>query len=494
MAERISREERPGGMMLQPPLGMETQMQAVAGIDNSLSGVGEAQVSGGRVGIHGRVGATDIVVDGDYLSLDSAGHAFDDPISSGSTQKVSVEIQTPSSATVRVSTAQSQLVTDYGLERTPREINFEAYEVRWAQDYGDFGSSDFRAHYTEENNFYNTALITPVVLPNASRTLHLEGSFTTELSDRSTIQTGIRYRERDTFGFSSPTESLLADLPSERLEIYGRGGTQVAPAFLVEYGLYSTLRDGELSVVPRGGLVVHLGSKWRASTSFSHRIENDEIEDMPSDFFPVFFRESSQCEIGESYCYRASVSREWGDGESLVFGAAHREVAETQRLSFDEDFFNHEESLYLLPGDQLPEVQFAWTRRLSPTVLARVESTMASGGGGMLYTNDESFENEFQYMVTSVDAQFERSDTGVFLMFHQLQQELSPLAEGIDGTEVELEKLELMLTQDIGLLRNLASQLALQLNMEVSRSLGTVDLFAGEELRKRIMGGLAVKF
>ena len=82
----------------------------------------------------------------------------------------------------------------------------------------------------------------------------------------------------------------------------------------------------------------------------------------------------------------------------------------------------------------------------------------------------------------------------VFLMFHQLQQELSPLAEGAERAEVELEKLELMLTQDIGLLRNLASQLALQLNMEVSRSVGTVDLFAGEELRKRITGGLAVKF
>jgi len=209
---------------------------------------------------------------------------------------------------------------------------------------------------------------------------------------------------------------------------------------------------------------------------------------MPSDFFPVFYRESSQCEVGEAFCYRASVSREWGDGESFVFGAVHREVAETQRLAFDEDFFNHEESLYLLPGDRLPELQFEWTRRLSPTVLARLESTVASGGGGMLMTNSEPFENDFQYLVTSLDAQFEGTDTGVFLMFHQLQQELSPMVAGqAETTEVELEKLELMLTQDIGLLRSLASQLALQLNMEVSRSLGTVDLFAGEELRKRIM-------
>ena len=500
VTEQLARNEpTPGSLQLRnatQTVGLSADVQAVTGTHDLAGLSSSTQVSGGRVGVQGKINDVDILVDGDFLSLSSAGDTLPDGLGRGRTQRVSVEVQTEADSSVRVSSANNRLRTTRG--GAARDIGFEAYEVAWSQNYGELGRSDFRAHYTEESNFYNSALLVPAVVPDASRSIHLEGSYTTPLNDRSTVQAGVRYRERETYGLPlGAVEGLLGTEPIERLDVFGRGGVQVKPAFLVEYGLYSTLRDGQVSFVPKGGFVVDLGEKWRASTGFSHRIETEEVEDIRPDFFPVFFRESSDCELGEAYCYRASVSREWGQGESFVIGAVHREVAETQRLSFDEDFFNHEESLYLLPGDRLPELQVAWTGRVSPSVVTRVESTVAQGGGGVVYTDSQPFENEFQYMVTSVDAHFERSDTGVFLIFHQLQQALNPVAEQFTfdpGSQVEMEKLELMLTQDIDLLSSLASQLALQLNMEVSRSLGDVELFDGEELRKRIMGGLAVKF
>ena len=151
-------------------------------------------------------------------------------------------------------------------------------------------------------------------------------------------------------------------------------------------------------------------------------------------------------------------------------------------------------------GDSLPELQFAMTRRLGPDVLTRISSNVASGGGGVLYTSDKrAYENQVRFLVTSIDTQFQQTSTGVFIAFHHLAQELQPMggrrAARKSADQLEIDRLQLMLTQDLGILERVASDLAVLLNMEVSRG-STPDgsPYDDEELRKRIMGGLAVKF
>jgi hypothetical protein len=124
---------------------------------------------------------------------------------------------------------------------------------------------------------------------------------------------------------------------------------------------------------------------------------------------------------------------------------------------------------------------------------------VASGGGGVLRTVDKkSYENQVRFLVTSVDTQFLQTSTGVFVAFHHLAQELQPMGRraGRSSTDqLEIDRLQLMLTQDLGILERVASDLAILLNMEVSRG-STPDgsPYADEELRKRVMGGVAVKF
>ena len=60
------------------------------------------------------------------------------------------------------------------------------------------------------------------------------------------------------------------------------------------------------------------------------------------------------------------------------------------------------------------------------------------------------------------------------------------------GADLEMQRLQLMLTQDLSAL-NLAS-LALRLNMEVSRGDMVEGSNGSDEIRKRLMGGVAISF
>ena len=149
----------------------------------------------------------------------------------------------------------------------------------------------------------------------------------------------------------------------------------------------------------------------------------------------------------------------------------------------------------------MPEVQFAASRRLSPKILARLASNLAAGGGGILYATDQtSYENEVRYMVTSLDTRFEQTSTGVFVAFHHLAQQLNPIdeerGEASYTPELELDRLQVMLTQDLDILSRLASDWAVHLNMELSRGTTpeTDPQIDDEEFRKRVTGGVSVSF
>jgi hypothetical protein len=476
-------------------------MEAVAGMDENAE-LGSSSMAGGRVGVEGEIASISVGLAGDYVALLSTpGVATaDDP--SGRTQALSLSLENGDAVGVRVSTTNNYM-TRPTVGGPATNVGLERHRVAWSQSLGARSKSDFSAEYSAENNFFREAPIEPFGIPEASKSWRVEGSYTTSLTDRSTVQTGFRYREREAI-FEVETRHARESfnyLPAQRVDLFGRGGLQVNPDILVEFGMYSTMRDGSLSLSPTGGMALRLGSSgWRAQASGSLRVHNDVVDTLHPDFTPALFSEYDQCQTAEEYCYRLSLEKMNGQQKHLSLGVVHRKFAETLHLYFNDDFFNRLESMYLVRGDNLPELQFEATHRLTPKILARLSSNVASGGGGILYATDQSsYENEVRYLVTSLDTQFEQTSTGVFVAFHHLAQQLNPVRERPGSTaapEMELERLQLMLTQDLDVLHLLASNWAVHLNMEVSRSNGpqAEALANDDELRKRVMGGVTVSF
>ncbi|HVG06925.1 MAG TPA: carboxypeptidase-like regulatory domain-containing protein [Thermoanaerobaculia bacterium] len=480
---RIAPAQMPQDLSL-TGLGLKTNFEAMTGVDQ-ISEAGEGLVSSGGLGFAGQVGPMQVDVRGHFRQFNSGDFAPGGHIGTGgeaSTLSLNLEGQ---ESRISVMSLSNRLVTHDGGRENP--VAFDHYQVNWTQGVGANGRSDFAAQYTEENNFHRHGPIDPLNIPEASRSWRVEGAYTASLGEGNTLQTGLRYRERQ-FGLSALNRR--EDLPGEAsVDLFGRGGMRVRPAVLVEYGLYSTLSDGSVSLTPKGGIVLQLNNNWQVEANASQRVyENAPFNPM---FFPSLFEEGDLCEQGTESCYQLHFIRKSGDDNLISLGAVQKTVGETLRVYFSDDFFDRLESLYLVPGDELPEVKFAVSRRLTPQILTSLQSSVAVGGGGTFVAADRKpYENQVHYMVTSLDTQFQSTATGVFVALHHLSQELEPLnGPERSSPQMEFDRLRLELTQDLNILFDLAAQWAVQLNMEVSR--GPIS---SDELRRRLMGGIAVKF
>jgi hypothetical protein len=460
-----------------------TDVQAMTGMDQ-IADAGEGTVSSGGLGLSAKVGDMKVGLRGHFQQFSPNTFEPGTLSASGEASTLSLDLQGDESR-VSLSSFNNRLVTRDGGPENP--VAFEHYQVNWTQGVGEKGRSDFAAQYTEEANFHRHGAIDPLDIPAESRTWRVEGAYTTALGEGNTLQAGLRYRERQ-FGLSAANRR--EDLPGQAsVDLFSQGGVTVRPAVLVEYGLYSTLSDGSVSLTPKGGIVLQLNHNWQLEANASRRVYQDAP--FTPNFFPSLFQEADLCEQGTESCYQAQFVRKTDDDNTFSLGAIDRTIGETLRLYFSDDFFDRLESLYLVPGDNLPEVQVALSRRLSPHILTSLQSSVAMGGGGTFTAADgRPYENKVHYVVTSLDTQFQSTATGVFVALHHLSQELQPLATNQGGSpQMEFDRIRLMLTQDLNILFDLANTWAVQLNMEVSR--GPV---ANDEVRRRLMGGIAVKF
>lgn len=466
-----------------------TEMQAISGVDDIAGG--EGKVSGGGLVIEGLVGTTKVEVSGQYRQLNAASLGVGGGAGgSGQASNLSVDVAGDGGNRFRVTSFNNRMV---GRQDSDSSVDFEHYQVDWSQAVGQNGRSEFAAIYTDESNFHRHEAIDPLEIPGASRSWRIEGAYTTALGDRGSLQAGMRYRERQ-FGLSENERPGRAfEMPAlASVDLFSRGGVSLQPAFVVQYGLYSTLSDGSLSLMPQGGFVLQVNSNWQMAASASHRVYEDAAQ---PDFLPSLFDQNDLCEQGSESCYEVRFSRAAGEDNSFSVGAVHRVVGDTLRLYFSEDFFDRLQSLYLVRGDEIPELRMSLSRRVSPQVTTTWQSSVASGGGGMFVApSGQPFENQVRYLITSLDTQFQRTSTGVFVSFHHLSQQLDPAAgtSGPSVARIESERLRLMLSQDLGFLLDLAADWAVQLNMELSR--GATPAEAQNELRHRFLGGIAVKF
>lgn len=467
------------------------EMRALSGVEQTGAG-SQAAVHSAEFGVRGAIGQMQIGVGGSYQGMET--QSLGSPLArdaqlqqqSGEVRTIAVDLQRAQDQKLRLSTSSGEIAG------AGAPVGLDQYQIDWQGKTGRKGETRVSASFTDETNYHLTGWLDPNQIPWSSQSFEVDGSYSRSLGEATELQAGASYGQRslETGAFSSPP------IDEQRLGLYGLANTQIAPRVLVEYGLFSAVRDGSLSLTPHGGVVITLGGDWQGKVAVSQRIEQRGEAYLQS-FNSAFYGDKDSCRSVTEACYQVSFTHGEEDNQVMI-GAIERRFAETLRLYFSPDFFDRLESVFVVEGDELPELQLAVTRRLAPRILARLESNLAEGGGGIFYaTDDKPYENDVRYLVTSLDTRFQRTSTGVFVAFHHLEQSFKPAEP--EGSEeairhLEVERLQVMLTQDLNVLLDLASNWAVRLNMELSRGSTPYTLTVDNELYKKLTGGISVSF
>lgn len=389
----------------------------------------------------------------------------------------------------------------------------ESYGVRVEQAAGG-GAAHFEARHTADNNFHHgfgdlyagpsgvhRQALAAIDSPASSTTLEFRGAYERQITASTSLETGISYRERQAYG--DGRLSSWGEDPHQRFDVFGQGDWEIQPAVILEYGMFSTLSEGSLLFTPQAGFVVELGPRWLARIAASQRVDSEQF--LFRDFLPVQYQDDETCNTSHEHCYRVRLSRRpgaSGQNHGLEFGVNRRQFADHVRLYFSRDIFDRLESLLLVDGDQVEEIQFGLQQRLGEKILTRVSSSAAVGGGGLLRVKDgNSLRNDVRYLVASADTRFERSSTGVLVAYRWVEQELSPVIHEVgdfrpvrQDTVLAVERIEVVLTQDLPWVTGLQNW-ALQLEMQLSRGhTSTESSHDPDQLRRRVVAGIAVRF
>ena len=379
-------------------------------------------------------------------------------------------------------------------------MDFAQHGVRWSRAFGPSAESAILAQYTEESGLHAKGWIEPAAIPLASRSFRLEGSYSRELGGLGEVRAAVRYRERSSdYAGSGGRRTPVRHQPAPVRGLRRRRPQARSPR-RPELRAPRRRARGDVALTPRAGADLRMGENWKGRVLISQRFDvagtgNAWLEE----FIPLLLAQEDPCDAAGLTCYEVELRRgDSGDLTQFAVGGAHREYDRTVRMYFSDDFFEQLDSLFLVPGDQVPELKLVLSRRLGGQVITRLESTAARGGGGSyLATDQQAYRNSVAYLVTSLDTRFGASSTGVVVAFQRLQQDLEPMLGPLAATiaQLDLERLQLTVTQDLNIFFDLPAAWAMRVDMELTRGATTfAEELPTESIRRRLTTGVSVRF
>lgn len=457
-----------------------------------------AETAGAEVDLRGSLGPLDLRLEGEFRNVASelaagdgaaGGSALD-----GRSAFFHLGVHGATAGRLGISGRTHEMAGSFAGNSNP--LDFSQYRIDYAREFDAGAAADLSAEFLDEAGLLSGSRLAPAALPTASRVWLLQGNYSQELGASNRIRAGLRFREAEQFG-----ATLL--VPGERtsyLDAWSHGEVDLNSTMVVQYGLFSTMRDGSVSLTPRGGLLLQLAPSWQASASASYRFVTSEEDPLEGDFNPMLFLGAVGCEQSDTTCYELQLMRGEGETSGLRVRGSLREFDRTVRMFLREDFALNPEGIFFVPGDRLPEAETTLHGRIGSQVATTWTTTFASGGGGVYDAiNRRAYSNQVEFYTSSVSAQILPSSTGLYLAFQRVSQSLQPMSRPSRRRALPVsaryDRVELAISQDLSAIFDLASRWAVRVAMEVVRG-GTVLTPAEdpEALRHGVSTSVAIRF
>lgn len=483
-------EEKAAAGPARPLTRTETAAAKIGGEVRTTTDVrqGDSSLSRTALGLRGGLpNGWAYILQGEYAAL-SDGRPAADGVNTGNSTGLALDVAPSPLDHVRVTTRRHSI--SFG-DQGPASL--QAHQVTWdrGDEHGTVESA--AARYIEEVGLYRATARGTSLFPLASRTLELQGSYGRPATDTPGISLGMTYRRREGTGgpsgvaadgayFLAAPDADLSAAASVRLGSraqveggvvarYLAGGYGIAPRAVARY----ELPDGSVLFV-RG--LYRLAESGMASGTVLPRVASIDDTNEPA----------SRRSLAAGFEHRA-------DDGSFRFQASQQKLDEVVRAFFDGDLLTDFDSVYLMSGNTVRQVDASSQHRLTQKLAGTASVRYGTIDGAVKPEAASAYgiqDSRGSFWAVRAGVEVLATKTGVTLVVRGVRQRLVTPAALLHN---DADKVALSLAQDLSVvgITPFGSICRLLVAIESSRNTRLSEKDEAK-INKRLMGGVAVSF
>jgi hypothetical protein len=451
-------------------------------------GSGDSSISRAALGLRGGLpNGWAYALRGEYATL-SDNRPPADGVNTGNSTGVALDVAPSPLDHVRVTTRRNQM--SFG-DQGPTSL--QAHQVIWdrGDEHGTVESA--AARYIEEAGLYSATARGTSLFPLASRTFELQGAYARAASETPGFSVAMTYRRREGLGSTSGVTSNGTFFPAAPdADLSAAGSVRLGSRVLLEGGVVARYLAGGYGIAPRAvaryelpdGSVVFVRGLYRmAESGTSTGTAMPRVASIDDTNEPASRRSVS-----------AGFERHGDDGSFRV-QASQQKLDEVVRAFFDGDLLTDFDSVYLMSGNTVRQidasVQHRLTRKLAGTASMRygtIDGAVKPEAAAAYGIQD----SQGTFWTARAGVEILQTKTGVAVVLHGVRQRLITPASTLRN---DSDKIAVSLAQDLSVvgITPFGSICRLLIALESSRStrLSEKD---DAPVNRRLLGGVAVSF
>ena len=452
---------------------------------------GDTSLSRSAVGVSGGLpNGWSYALQGDYAAV-SDGHATPDPgITTGNSAGLALDVAPSALDHVRVTTRRNQI--SFGGDQSPASL--QAHQLTW--DRGDeHGTAEsVAARYIEEVGLYSATARGTSLFPLASRTWELHAAYSRAANDTPGISVDMTYRRRESSVGPSGVSSDGTFFPAAPdADLSAATSVRLGSKAQVEAGVVARYLAGGYGIAPRAVARYEV-----ADGSFVFVRGLYRLAEAGTSTGTVLPRVASIDDSNEPASRRSMAvgfERRTDEGDSVKVQGLQQRMDEVVRAFFDGDLLTDFDSVYLMSGNTVRQVDASAQHRLTAKLAGSVSMRYGSIDGTVKPETASAYgilDSRGSFWTARAGIDVLPTKTGVAVVLRGVRQRLVTSASTLRNNS---DKIAVSVAQDLSVvgLSPFGSICRLLVALESSRNtrLSEKD---DAPVNKRLLGGVAVSF
>lgn len=451
-------------------------------------GSGDSSLSRAALGLRGGLpNGWAYALQGEYATL-SDSRVPAEGVTTGNSTGLALDVAPSPVDHVRVTTRRNQV--SFG-DQGPTSL--QAHQVMWdrGDEHGTVESA--AARYIEEAGLYSATSRGTSLFPLASRTLELQAAYARAATDTPGLSVAMTYRRREGLGSASGVTSNGAYFPAAPdADLSAAASVRLGSRVQLEGGAVGRYLGGGYGIAPRAVARYELADGAVVFVRGLYRVVESGV--LTGTVMP---RVASIDDSNEPASRRSVAAgfEHHGDEGSFRFQASQQKLDEVVRAFFDGDLLTDFDSVYLMSGNTVRQVDASVQHRLTRTLAGTASVRYGTIDGAVKPETATAYgiqDSQGTFWTARAGVEILQTKTGVALVVRGVRQRLITPANTLRN---DSDKIAVSLAQDLSVvgITPFGSICRLLLALESSRS---TRLSEKDEapLNRRLLGGVAVSF